>query len=128
MAPGSDAALVKVAQDDAFHVLKDKVRKVKLEAEQHRDLASRQHEARQGELPRVDDLGMVHIHLELEPHVGAPITARAEAEAQRVARAANAGKTEGTRASESRSSATSRTPTRICSRVEQRKDMPGVRS
>ena len=33
---------------------------------------------------------MVHIHLALEPHVGAPIVARAEAEAQRLARKAKA--------------------------------------
>ena len=30
---------------------------------------------------------MVHVHLAFEPHVGAPIAARAEAEAQRIARA-----------------------------------------
>jgi hypothetical protein len=35
-----------------------------------------------------DDLGMVHIDLALEPHVGTPIVARAEAEAARLARAA----------------------------------------
>jgi hypothetical protein len=33
---------------------------------------------------------MVHIHMELEPHIGAPIVARAEAEAQRLARKAKA--------------------------------------
>jgi HNH endonuclease len=57
---------------------------MKLEAEQHRDLATRQHEARKAR-SHVDALGMVHIHLELQPHVGAPIVARAEAEAQRLA-------------------------------------------
>ncbi len=92
-APGSARSLVKVAQDEAFQVLKDKARKVKLEAEQHRDLAQRQHEARRAR-SHVDELGMVHIHLELEPHVGAPIAARAEADAQRIARAAKGGKTE----------------------------------
>jgi len=92
-APGSARSLVKVAQSEAFHVLKDKARKVKLEAEQHRDLATRQHEARKAR-SHVDDLGMVHIHLELEPHVGVPIAARADAEAQRLARAANAGVSE----------------------------------
>jgi len=66
---------------------------VKLEAEQHRDLATRQHEARKAR-SHVDDLGMVHIHLELEPQVGAPIAARADVEAQRLARAANAGVSE----------------------------------
>ena len=92
-APGSARTLVKVAQDEAFHVLKDKARSVKLEAEQHRDLATRQHEARKAR-SHVDHLGMVHIHLELQPHVGAPIAARAEAEAQRLARASKSGKTE----------------------------------
>jgi 5-methylcytosine-specific restriction endonuclease McrA len=33
---------------------------------------------------------MVHVHLSFEPHVGAPIAARAEAEAARLARAARA--------------------------------------
>jgi hypothetical protein len=36
---------------------------------------------------------MVHIHLALEPHIGTPIVNRAEAEAARMARAANANKT-----------------------------------
>jgi hypothetical protein len=36
----------------------------------------------------VDDLGMVNVHLCLEPHVGTPIVARAEAEAERLARQA----------------------------------------
>jgi hypothetical protein len=89
--PGSARTLVKVAQDEAFQVLKDKARKMKLEAEQHRDLAGRQHEARRAR-SHLDDLGMVHIDLEFEPHVGAPIAARAEAEAQRSARAARAGR------------------------------------
>ena len=93
-APGSARTLVKVAQDEAFNVLRDQARKVKLEAEQHRDLAGRQRDARKAR-SYVDPLGMVHIHLELEPHVGAPIAARAEAEAQRLARAAKAGRIEG---------------------------------
>jgi hypothetical protein len=91
VAPGSARALVQVAQSDAFHVLKDKARKLKLEAEQHRDLAVRQRDARKAR-SYVDDLGMVHIHLELEPHVGAPIAARADAEARRLARATRAAK------------------------------------
>jgi len=92
-APGSARTLVEVAQDHAFHVLRDRARKIKLEAEQHRDLATRQHDARRAR-SHVDDLGMVHIHLELEPHIGAPISARAEVEAQRLARAARAAVTE----------------------------------
>jgi HNH endonuclease len=88
-APGSARTLVKVAQDEAFHVLREKARKTKLEAEQHRDLAERQH-ANRSARSYPDELGMVHIHMELEPHLGAPIVARAEAEAQRLARKAKA--------------------------------------
>jgi len=62
---------------------------VKLEAEQHRDLAGRQHRARKAR-SHSDELGMVHIHMELEPHLGAPIAVRAEAEAQRLDRRAKA--------------------------------------
>jgi HNH endonuclease len=88
-APGTAAELVAVAQTEGFHVLKDKARKARLEAEQHRDLARRQHDARCAR-SYSDDLGMVHIHLALEPHVGTPIVARAEAEAARHARTAKA--------------------------------------
>jgi 5-methylcytosine-specific restriction endonuclease McrA len=85
--PGSAAALIDVARTESFCVLTDKARAVKLAAEQQRDLASRQHAARSGR-SYSDELGMVHIHLTLEPHVGAPIVARAEAEAVRIAKAA----------------------------------------
>ncbi len=88
-APGAAKDLVAVATEESFHVLRDKARKTKLEAEQHLDLAARQHAARRAR-SHCDDLGMVHIHLELEPHIGAPIVARAEAEAQRLARHAKA--------------------------------------
>ena len=87
-APGSAGDLVALAQEQPFHVLREKARKTKLEAEQRRDLAARQREARRAR-SYLDELGMVHIHLELEPHVGTPIVARAEAEAQRIARAAS---------------------------------------
>jgi 5-methylcytosine-specific restriction endonuclease McrA len=85
--PGAAAELVAVAQEEPFHVLRDKARKTKLEAEQHRDLARRQHTARSAR-SYSDELGMVNIHLALEPHVGTPIVARAEAEAARVAKQA----------------------------------------
>jgi 5-methylcytosine-specific restriction endonuclease McrA len=85
--PGAATILLPVAKKEPFHVLKDKARKTRLEAEQHKDLAERQHRARHGR-SYTDDLGMVHVHLALEPHVGAPITARAEAHADRLARAA----------------------------------------
>ena len=54
-----------------------------LEAEQKRGLAERQKEARRP-ARHTDELGMVNIHLKLEPHVGTPIVNRAEAEANRL--------------------------------------------
>jgi hypothetical protein len=86
-APGAAAALVDLAAREPFHVLREKARKAKLEAEQRRDLCARQHAARRAR-SHSDELGMVHIDMELEPHVGAPIVARAEAEARRLARGA----------------------------------------
>jgi hypothetical protein len=88
-APGAAAELVAVAQKEAFHVFKERARKAKLDAEQHRNLSSRQRAARCAR-SYSDELGMVHIHLALEPHVGTPIVARAEAEAARLGRKAKA--------------------------------------
>lgn len=85
--PGAAEGLLEVARNEGFQVLRDKARKVCLEAEQHRDLASRQRRARRA-YSNTDELGMKHIHLTLEPHVGTPIEARAEAQARRLARAA----------------------------------------
>jgi hypothetical protein len=111
--PGSAKGLLAVAQEKSFHVLRDKARQVKLEAEQHRGLAQRQREARYAR-SHTDELGIVHLHLAWEPHVGTPIVTRAEAEAQRL----NKRRREpGTR---SRSSATSPTPTRHCSQARER--------
>jgi HNH endonuclease len=76
-----------VAQREAFHVLKDKARNAKLEAARHQGLAARQRAARCAR-SHSDELGMTHIHIALEPHVGTPIVARAEAQAARLARAA----------------------------------------
>jgi hypothetical protein len=86
-APGAARELLHVARDEAFHVLKETARRVKLEAEQHGDLAQRQYSARYGR-SYADELGMVHIHVALEPHVGTPIVNRAEAEASRLHREA----------------------------------------
>jgi len=86
-APGAARELLHVARDQAFHVLKETARRMKLEAEQHEDLAQRQHSARCAR-SYADDLGMVHIHVALEPHVGTPIVNRAEAEASRLHREA----------------------------------------
>jgi hypothetical protein len=85
-APGSTTELLKVAEQESFSVLRQRARRVKLEAEQHKGLAERQHHARSAH-SYTDDLGMVNIHLSLEPHVGTPLVARAEAEAARLARA-----------------------------------------
>jgi hypothetical protein len=60
---------------------------VRLEAEQHKGLGERQHQARCAR-SYADELGMVHIHLALEPHVGTPIVNRGEAEAARLHREA----------------------------------------
>ena len=82
--PGAATELVALARKEPFHVLKDKARQTRLEAEQHRDLGARQRAARCAR-SHLDELGMVNIHLALEPHVGTPIVARAEAEAARLA-------------------------------------------
>jgi HNH endonuclease len=95
-APGAARELLKVAEGNAFHVLKDKARAIKLDAEQRRGLAERQREARSAR-SYSDELGMVHVHLALEPHVGTPIVARAEAEAARLARTAKAATKEGSK-------------------------------
>ncbi|MDQ4028975.1 MAG: hypothetical protein M3214_13145, partial [Actinomycetota bacterium] len=88
-ARGVAAELIEVAQTETFHVLKHRARKTKLEAEQHRDLGARQHAARCAR-SHSDELGMIHIHVALEPHIGTPIMARAEAEAARLGRGAKA--------------------------------------
>ncbi|CAN5650722.1 hypothetical protein BH24ACT26_BH24ACT26_06780 [soil metagenome] len=85
--PGTGAELLSVAATEAFHVLRDRARSIVLEAEQGRGLAERQHEARCAR-SYGDELGMVHLHLSLEPHVGTAIVNRAEYEAARLQRQA----------------------------------------
>jgi hypothetical protein len=85
--PGAASELLAVASNEAFQVLREKARKVVLEAEQHRGLAARQHEARSAR-SYADELGMVHLHVAWEPHVGTPIVNRAEVEAARLYRQA----------------------------------------
>ena len=85
--PGSAAALIAVSQDAPFHVLREKARKTKLEAEQHLGLGARQRAARRAR-NYSDELGMVNILLIFQPHLGTPIVARAEAHAERLAREA----------------------------------------
>ncbi|MCA1708715.1 MAG: hypothetical protein LC808_37705, partial [Actinobacteria bacterium] len=86
-APGSARELVQVAQVRPFNVLREKARKTKLEAEQHSGLAERQRRARDAR-SFSDPLGMIDIHLRFEPHIGVPIVARAESDAERLTRAA----------------------------------------
>lgn len=69
--PGSSADLLGVADKESFQVLKDKARKIVLEAAQHKGLAERQHAARQAR-SYTDMMGMVNVNLALEPHVGTP--------------------------------------------------------
>jgi len=85
--PGSSTELLKAAEEESFQALREKSRKVVLEAEQHRGLGPRQHEARRARSYK-DELGMISINLLLEPHVGAPLVNRAESEAGRRLRAA----------------------------------------
>src|SRR5919106_3197 len=85
--PGSAGDLLKVAKEESFNVLRDEVCRVKLEAEQHTGLGERQKQARSARSYN-DDLGMVDIHLRLQPHIGTPIVNRADAEASRLYRAA----------------------------------------
>ena len=92
-APGVAPELVAVAGEESFHVLRERARAAKLAAEQHRDLGARQHAARSAR-SYTDELGLVHVHLALEPHVGTPIVNRAEAEAARLARKARATKSD----------------------------------
>ena len=108
--PGSSTKLLKVAQEDSFQALREKSRKVVLEAEQHRDLASRQHDARRARSYK-DDLGMIAINLLLEPHVGVPIVKPSQRPG------ACSVRPRGT-ATKSPSSATSQTPTPACSPLQ----------
>ena len=85
--PGSAEELLEVAKEESFHAFRDKARRVRLEAEQHRGLGDRQRDARSVR-NYTDELGMVNINLRFQPHVGTPIRNRAEAEASRLYRAA----------------------------------------
>ena len=92
--PGVAEELVDLANSEPFHVFKDRARKLKLEAEQHNGLSARQRAARTAR-HYPDDLGMTHIHLTLEPLAATPIVNRAEADAERLYKAARkSGQTE----------------------------------
>jgi len=85
--PGAASELLAMANRESFQVLRERSRRVVLEAEQHKDLAQRQREARSAR-HHIDELGMVDIHLRFVPHVGTPIVNRAETEAARLHRSA----------------------------------------
>jgi hypothetical protein len=53
-APGAARELVEVAKEESFHVLRERARRTKLEAEQHRGLSERQRDARRA-WSHVDD-------------------------------------------------------------------------
>ena len=92
--PGITEDLVQVANSQPFHVFKDTARKLKLDAEQHNGLAARQHASRSAR-HYSDELGMTHVHLTLEPLAATPIVNRAEADAERLYKAARkTGRTE----------------------------------
>jgi 5-methylcytosine-specific restriction endonuclease McrA len=89
-APGSAGPLLEKARAGApLHVLREDARKICLEAQTPRGLAQRQREARflrHG----ITENGTVRLEAELEPHVGAPLVSRLQAEAKRLSRAASA--------------------------------------
>ncbi|MGI8520179.1 MAG: HNH endonuclease [Actinomycetota bacterium] len=85
--PGSSSELLAAANSEAFHVLRDKARRIVLEAEQNRGLSERQSEARSAR-SHTDELGMININLAFEPHVGTPILNRAETLAAHLQRTA----------------------------------------
>jgi len=89
VAPGSADDLLTVARTESFQVLRDKARSIRLAAEDRATLGERQHASRRLR-HWVGEMGMVHIDAALEPHVGVPIVDRLEAEARRIARAADA--------------------------------------
>ena len=85
--PGSASKLLETAGAESFQVLRERCRKTVLEAEQGRGLGEKQREARSGR-SYTDELGMMNVHLRLQPHVGTPLVNRAEAAAGRLFRAA----------------------------------------
>jgi hypothetical protein len=87
VAPAAVDDLLRVARAGSFGALRDRARTIRLDAETGAGLAERQHRARRLH-HHVTDLGMVRLEADLEPHVGAPIVARLEAEARHRARSA----------------------------------------
>ncbi|MBU1493638.1 MAG: HNH endonuclease [Actinobacteria bacterium] len=87
VAPESMDDLLSVARNESFHVLEDRARAVRLQAEDRSTLGDRQHQARRLR-HWVGEMGMVCIEAALEPHIGAPIVHRLDREARRIARRA----------------------------------------
>jgi hypothetical protein len=67
--PGAGVELVAVAGSESFQVLRERARKIVLESHDACDLGTRQHAARSARA-HTDELGMIHIDLALEPHLG----------------------------------------------------------
>jgi hypothetical protein len=87
VAPEAVDDLLAVARNEPFRALRDRARRIRLDAESGAGLAERQHRARRLH-HHLTDLGMIHLEADLEPHVGAPIVERLETEARRLARKA----------------------------------------
>ena len=85
--PGAAKELIEVAKKETFTALRDKAIKTKLEAQQHQDLFEAQRKARSAR-SYCDELGMMHLHLRMQPHLGAPLVARAQTQAKRLYRSA----------------------------------------
>jgi 5-methylcytosine-specific restriction endonuclease McrA len=89
-APGSAGPLIEKVRGGApFHVLREDARQILLGAQSPHRLAQRQREARFLRHGITED-GMFKLEAELEPHVGAPLVSRLQAEAKRLSRAAEA--------------------------------------
>jgi len=80
--PSAEDSLLDAARTGSVHDLKERARKVSLDAQDRDDLAKRQRQARAARISR-DDLGMVRISAWFEPHVGEPIARRLDAQAKR---------------------------------------------
>jgi hypothetical protein len=85
--PGSEAELLEVAKEESLKTLKDRARKLRLEAIDPKNLHAAQHRARTFRHWR-NDLGMVAFAGALPPEVGLPLVKRLDAETDRLVRQA----------------------------------------
>jgi len=94
VAPRAVDELVEVARTGSLQTLRDRARRVRVDAEDPDDLRRRRHQARRVR-HWIGELGMVHLDAALEPHVGAPIVERLERPARHRARRLGAGDSDG---------------------------------